>query len=565
MGDEPELGRALVEALMLHPHDALLVMRAVRDEDGRVVDFTYALTNDTAELNAGRPLAGRSMLEAWSREDSPFLDVFTAMLEDGGCLLSEYDGSGPTSDPALHGRTFAVYARAAGPDLVVAQYRDITGLRRAEALLQEQATHDVLTGLPNRRLFLDRLDVAMARLERHPATLAVLYCDLDHFKQVNDTLGHGVGDRLLQQVATALRGALRPADTLARFGGDEFVVLCEDLESTDAAHDLAERLRAAVPPALRIEDRDVQVGLSVGVSTTDRPAPVERVLSEADTALYAAKRAGRRRVHVFGEEMRAASRRRYHVESGLYGALEREEFLLHYQPKVHITSGRISGVEALLRWQHPDEGLLLPVEFLDVVDDGGLVLPVGEWVLRRACEEAARWGSAAETPLVQVNLSARQVTSPLLVELVRDVLAVTGLPPARLELEVTEGQVLTNMRAAVAVLQDVRDLGVGVALDDFGSGYSSLAWLQRLPVTTLKLDRAFLSDLTTAPGSAAIIRAVVDLGHALGLRVVGEGVENAGQLEALRGLGVDEAQGFHLAHPMPAASLRRMLSPPASR
>ncbi|WP_432486402.1 putative bifunctional diguanylate cyclase/phosphodiesterase [Kineococcus esterisolvens] len=555
----PDAVRALADALLEHPEDALTVLSAVRDGSGRVVDFHYELANGAAERNAGKALQGRRMLEVWAGQDTSLFVPMVELLRDGGEVRFEYEASYPGADPAIAGRTYSSYVRAAGTEHVVQQFRDITELRRAQGLLHTQALHDPLTGLANRRLLLDHLEQALARLERRPSTLAVLYCDVDRFKQINDTFGHGVGDQLLQLVGSSLHAALRPADTIARIGGDEFVVLCEDLEPGATGLDLAERLRSAVPATCRIAGTDVHVGVSVGVTTLTEPVPADRALSEADTALYAAKQDGRRQSRLFSDTMREQSLHRYRTEAGLAVALERGEFELHHQPKVDLASGVVTGAEALLRWRHPTDGLLLPGAFLDVLEDSAGILDVGDWVLREACAEAAGWPRLGSTAVVQVNLAARQIASPHLVGQVRAALARSGLAAERLELEITEGQVLTDLPGAVRTLEEVRALGVRVALDDFGSGYSSLAWLQRLPVTSLKLDRTFLADLNGSRSNSAIVRAVVDLGHALGLQVVGEGVEDEAQLRALRALGVDEVQGFHLGRPVPAAEFRERL------
>ncbi|WP_432488435.1 putative bifunctional diguanylate cyclase/phosphodiesterase [Kineococcus sp. SYSU DK018] len=555
----PDAVRALADALLEHPEDALTVLSAVRDGSGRVVDFHYELANGAAERNAGKALQGRRMLEVWAGQDTSLFVPMVELLRDGGEMRFEYEASYPGADPAIAGRAYSSYVRAAGTEHVVQQFRDITELRRAQGLLHTQALHDPLTGLANRRLLLDHLEQALARLERRSSTLAVLYCDVDRFKQINDTFGHGVGDRLLQLVGSSLHAALRPADTIARIGGDEFVVLCEDLEPGATGLDLAERLRSAVPAICRIAGTDVHVGVSVGVTTLTEPVPADRALSEADTALYAAKQDGRRQSRLFSDTMREQSLHRYRTEAGLAVALERGEFELHHQPKVDLASGVVTGAEALLRWRHPTDGLLLPGAFLDVLEDSAGILDVGDWVLREACAEAAGWPRLGSTAVVQVNLAARQIASPHLVGQVRAALARSGLAAERLELEITEGQVLTDLPGAVWTLEEVRALGVRVALDDFGSGYSSLAWLQRLPVTSLKLDRTFLADLNGSRSNSAIVRAVVDLGHALGLQVVGEGVEDEAQLRALRALGVDEVQGFHLGRPVPAAEFRERL------
>nr|WP_269205305.1 bifunctional diguanylate cyclase/phosphodiesterase [Motilibacter aurantiacus] len=452
-------------------------------------------------------------------------------------------------------------ARAVGGEWIVAQYRDITELRELQRGLEHAALHDALTGLPNRRLFMHDLEQALARLPRTERAIGVVFCDVDGLKLVNDTFGHAVGDQALLHVADSLHTALRPSDSLARLSGDEFVVLAQDLDGAQDALSLATRLHQAIKPLPASSSAAVRVGLSMGVTVAHDAVPVDQVLSEADAALYEAKRRGRGRVVLFDAGMGERSRHRYHLENDLRAAVQRGEFALHYQPKYDLATGRPVGVEALLRWQHPTRGLLHPGVFLEALEETGLIVEVGAWVLRTACAEACGWAAVTpQPPVVEVNLAAAQLATTDIVDQVHQVLTGTGLAPERLELEVTEHQALTDLPHVIASLGRLRRLGVGVALDDFGAGYSSLSWLQRLPACTLKLDRSLLAAASDTSTGTPVARAVIDLGHALGLQVVAEGVETAQQLDLVRKLGADQAQGFYLSRPLPQEQVRGLLA-----
>jgi Amt family ammonium transporter len=430
---------------------------------------------------------------------------------------------------------------------------DLSERKAFEHRLAHQATHDPLTGLPNRALLIDRLDSALARARRHGRRVAVLFLDLDHFKVVNDSLGHGLGDRLLIAISERLTLALRPGDTVARFGGDEFVVLCEDVLDERDAIAVAERIDRAVGGRFVVDDTEVFVGVSIGIACPDdvRVEP-ETLLRDADAAMYRAKDRGRARWELFDNAMRASAVDRLDIETALRRALERRELRVFYQPIIDLTSGRIDGIEALLRWEHPERGLLNPDDFITIAEETGLIVPIGTWVLDQACRQAQRWQASIPSldPLrVSVNLSGRQLGDHSLVEDVSSVLRGTGIDPALVELEITESVLMEDVEASRQALNELHALGVRLAVDDFGTGYSSLSYLRRFPVDLLKVDRSFIDALDDGGDDAAIVTAIITLAHTLGLVAVAEGVESEGQLEALRQLRCDRAQGFHMARP----------------
>jgi diguanylate cyclase (GGDEF)-like protein/PAS domain S-box-containing protein len=446
---------------------------------------------------------------------------------------------------------------SAGEQMFTVVVRDITDRKRLEAQLVEQALHDPLTGLPNRRLLVERLDLAVARRARHAGRLALLFVDLDRFKLVNDTLGHEAGDELLTRTAARLREVVRPEDLVARLGGDEFVILCEGLPDALDAEAVARRVVRTLSSPVHLRGREIYVSASVGVVTDDGQRTASELLGDADAAMYQAKDEGRGRYSLVDDSTRAASSDRLQLTSELHHALERAELRSRYQPMVDLGSGEVVAAEALLRWQHPGQGLLPPGAFLDLADDVGLIGDFDAWMLGTACPDTAKWGRLAGVGRrrigVWVNLSARSLADPRLPTVVAHAVTRSGIDPGLLTLEITEGVLMRNAPATARTLAALRDLGVQLAVDDFGTGYSSLAYLQQFPVHALKVDRSFVGRLDQAPGEAeasrTIIQAIVSLAAGLGLRTVAEGIETPEQLAAVTELGCDLGQGFFLGRP----------------
>ncbi len=439
-------------------------------------------------------------------------------------------------------------------------YRSITYAierKRAEVELAHQALHDQLTLLPNRALFLDRLGQALTRLGRRSSALAVIFCDLDRFKVVNDSLGHDAGDRLLVDVAARLSGVLRAGDTAARFGGDEFVILCEDIAGEQHAIEVAERLAESLRAPFTLGSEEVFVHVSMGIAlASDDDARPEALIRDADAAMYRAKDRGGGLYEVFDDDMRARAVHRLQVEHALHRAIDRGELEVHYQPQVQMATGALCGVEALVRWRHPERGLLAPDQFIPAAEETGIIHALGLHVLEVACLQAARWQAGGPAGVeMSVNLSPRQCLHPELVPMVAEVLASTGADPSLLCLEVTETAVMEDLTAMGGVLEALKALGLTLAIDDFGTGYSSLRALQRLPFDVVKIDRSFVDGLHRSDQEAAIVAAVISLSHALGKRTVAEGVEEVAQVERLRGLGCDVGQGYHYARPCAVADL----------
>lgn len=438
---------------------------------------------------------------------------------------------------------------------------DITERKRTEATILHMAHHDALTSLPNRTLLMDRIEMAIRHARRSRSQVAVLMLDLDHFKRVNDTLGHQAGDQLLLTVARRIREGLRETDTVARLGGDEFVVLLADARTLDEIRHTVELVVQRVTLPMAIEDREILITPSVGGCLfPDDGGDASTLLRNADTAMYVAKAAGRSNVQWFTQEMYHQTEEKLALASALRRAIDERQFSIHYQPEFSLANGCPVGLEALIRWRQPARGWISPTDFIPLAEETGLILPIGEWVLRRACLEHVRIEQQCGRQLkLAVNVSPRQFQQKHWVRTVQDALAETGLRPERLELEITEGMLMQNPRESAETLRTIRDLGVGVVVDDFGTGYSSLSYLTRFPIDKIKIDRSFVRDLSLDVADAAIIDAIIAMAHSLKMCVVAEGVETPAQLAYLRERGCDQAQGFYFGIPTDGAETPAVL------
>jgi diguanylate cyclase (GGDEF)-like protein len=436
------------------------------------------------------------------------------------------------------------------------------GLEAANHQLQHLATHDVLTGLPNRVILHDRLEQAIAHATREQHEFAVLLLDLDRFKVINDSLGHRAGDELLNEVAQRLKGAARNMDTLVRLGGDEFVIVMASIQTRDQVLAMATRVIEVLKPPIRLQGVDVRTSASIGIAFYPSDGvTVEMLLAHADAAMYSAKQSAHGTYQCFATSTSTSTRDRVKFESELHAALAAGQFELHYQPKVDTASGRVHSAEALIRWRHPERGLLLPVDFIPIAEECGLLDSIGEWVLREACRQAKLWQRHADRPLrIAVNLSPSQFRLGSLLETVRSALMAAELEPRFLEVELTETAVMRNAEESIYILESLSRLGVLVSVDDFGTGYSSMSYLRRFPIDKLKIDRSFVKEMTSRPEDASIVRAMVSLAHSLNLKVVAEGVETGEQLALLQQLGCDQYQGFHFSAALPAKEFEQLIS-----
>jgi diguanylate cyclase (GGDEF)-like protein/PAS domain S-box-containing protein len=439
---------------------------------------------------------------------------------------------------------------------------DITDRKQAESQVKYLAYHDSLTGLPNRTLLSDRLAMALAQRHRDGQSLAVIFLDLDRFKLINDTVGHGAGDEALQRTAERLTSAVREGDTVARLGGDEFTVLLPVISGVVDACEVAERILERLARPLALAGHEFQLSASLGIALYPEDGDdAETLLRNADTAMYSAKDQGKNRFQLFTAAMNAEIQDRVSLEADLRRALERQEITVHYQPQVNLESGEITGMEALARWQHPERGLLLPADFIPLAEETGLILPIGEWVLRTSCAQCKAYQEAGLPPVrVAVNLSGRQFQDPRLVAMVTDVLRETGLDPDYLDLELTEGTAMRDVEFTVDTLRQLRGMGVHVSIDDFGTGYSSLAYMSRFPVDSVKIDGSFVGDAPANPDNAAIVTAIIALARTLNLRAVAEGVETKEQLAVLEERQCHEAQGYLWGRPVPAQIMGEILA-----
>jgi diguanylate cyclase (GGDEF)-like protein/PAS domain S-box-containing protein len=512
---------------------------------------------------AGRPLAEvLRILDATSREAIPNpMEMISGPNQSthlpANSLLIRHDGIEiPIEDSIapIHDRERQITG-------AVIVFRDVSAARAMALEVTHSAEHDFLTGLPNRMLVNDRVNQAIAFASRHGKKVAVLFLDLDGFKHINDSLGHPIGDKLLRSIAQRLVDCVRGSDTVSRQGGDEFVVLLSEVEQSVDAAITARRMLRAVAEAHSIDQHDLHVTTSIGLSIyPDDGLDAETLIKNADTAMYQAKENGRQSYQFFKPAMNVRAVERQSIEESLRRAVERQEFALHYQPKVNLKSGEITGAEALLRWRHPIRGFVPPGQFIPVAEDCGLILPIGNWVLREACKQARAWVKAG-LPLasIAVNISAMEFRNDHFLEGVFAVLEETGLDPRFLELELTESVLMKHAESAEAILKALRARGVQIAVDDFGTGYSSLSYLRKFPIDALKIDQSFVRQITTAPDGTAIVTAVIGMGRNLKLRVVAEGVETQEESAFLQIHKCDEAQGYYFSRPVPAQDFAILL------
>jgi diguanylate cyclase (GGDEF)-like protein/PAS domain S-box-containing protein len=444
------------------------------------------------------------------------------------------------------------------------QLQDITERRQSEEKLRHDAFHDPLTGLPNRALFADHVKLTIARAKRAPQRhFAILFCDLDRFKVINDSLGHMVGDQLLAEVARRLEKCLREGDTVARVGGDEFTILLEDLNNEAEAEEVANRIQELVSAPILLDGREVYTTMSIGLVTGNGDSrDPEDLLRDADTAMYRAKSLGKARHVIFDNTMHASAINLLQIETDLRKALDKGQFFLQYQPIVSLDDFRVCGFEALIRWQHPERGLVSPLDFIPIAEDTGQILAIGEWALNEACRQMHRWETAypVSAPLfISVNLSCKQFNHPLLIEQVAEVIKRTRISPRRLKLEITESAVMDNIDSATSMLRQLRDIGVQLAIDDFGTGYSSLSYLHKFPIDTLKIDRSFVTRMAENPENIEIVRTIILLAQVLGMDVIAEGVETKEQLKILRDLKCEYGQGYYFSRPATAPDVEKII------
>ncbi|MEW6353524.1 MAG: EAL domain-containing protein [Pseudomonadota bacterium] len=566
---------ALVTGGVLLKHDARQHqvrerLASIMEASADFISFTDP-DNKTLYVNqAGRNLLGLGDRELTGKSFADFCAPWAAeLLRDEGIPTALRDGTwyGETALLSRGGSEIPVsqvivaHKRADGSlEYLSTIARDISERKHAELRLTRLAQYDALTGLPNRSLFYDRLAQAMARSLRGEQPLALMFLDLDRFKNINDTLGHGAGDQVLRGVAERLKLCLREVDTIARLGGDEFTIVLEDVKRVEQTAAVAQKILDTLAHPQIIDGEEIFVSASIGVILfPEHAGDIDGMLKKADIAMYHAKAQGRNNYQFYTAEMEGAGER-VGLESKLRRALERGELRLYYQPLIELRSGRITGAEALLRWQHPEMGLLDPEQFIGLAEETGLIVPIGEWVLNSACLQNKLWQDAGLGPLrINVNLSARQFRRADLQEVIDAALRNADLAPDYLGLEITEGLLMDNAKASGALLAAFQERGVHIAIDDFGTGYSSLSYLKHFPLNVLKIDQSFVRHMTSDAHSAALAKSIITLGHSLQLKVIAEGVETAEQLAFLRGEGCDGMQGFLFSEPLPAEAMTQLL------
>ncbi len=526
------------------------------------VNRCVAHLNRPAEILTGwscREAIGRELGEVFQTIDpiscQPAGDPLVAATSDkkhvplcANCVLVQRNGF----EVAIEGSAAHTRDRSRKRTGAIFVFNDVSAARAKSLELSHLAQHDFLTDLPNRVLLNDRISQAISFAERYTKQLAVMFVDLDDFKRINDALGHTIGDKLLQSVASRLVACVRRSDTVSRLGGDEFIVLLTQVEHAEDAAFIGKKILSSLAEPFSIDQKHVDINASIGVSTYPGDGQdAETLIHKADTAMYAAKQLGRNNCQFFKADMQARVLERQSLESSLRHALSQNEFMLHYQPKIDLKTGEVSGVEGLLRWHHPTRGLVPPALFIPIAEESGLIVPIGQWVLLEACRQARAWLDAGLSPVrMAINVSAAEFMSKDFLSGVRAALISTGVDPHNLELELTETVLMKDAESAVRILHALRAIGVQLAVDDFGVGYSSFNYLQRFPLDTLKIDRSFINEISAAGESATILSAMIDIGLSLKHRVVAEGVETLEQLNFLKKKGCNEGQGYFFCHPI---------------
>jgi diguanylate cyclase (GGDEF)-like protein/PAS domain S-box-containing protein len=566
--------KALEEALFAEKERAQVTLSSI-GEAVLTTDLAGKVSylNPVAERMTGWPCAeavGRPVAEVFNildgetRESAPNRIELAVRLGKSvslpsNCILVRRDGV----ESFIADSAAPIHDRGGRTTGAVIVFRDVSVERAMSLRLSHLAQYDVLTDLPNRTLLNDRLTQAIASARRHGRALAVLFVDLDRFKHINDSFGHAVGDALLQLVAHRLLGCVRVSDTISRLGGDEFVIVLSELDQVEDAAITASKVLALLAAPHRVAGHDLDVTVSIGISAFPYDGQdAQTLIKNADTAMYHAKESGRNGYQFFEKDMNVRAVKLQALEGSLRHALERREFVLHYQPKVNLETGAITGAEALIRWLHPDRGLVPPAHFVPLAEDSGLILPIGQWILREACRQARAWMDAGLGPMpVAVNISTVEFRSKRFLESIRAILLESGLEPGFLEFELTESVLMQHPESTASVLRALKAIGVRLAIDDFGTGYSSLSYLRRFPIDVLKLDQSFLHDIA-GPGTkdAAIVNAVIAMGKSLKHRVVAEGVETEEQLRFLRAHCCDEGQGFYFSPPVPPEQFAELLA-----
>jgi diguanylate cyclase (GGDEF)-like protein/PAS domain S-box-containing protein len=530
-------------------------------------DLKFVRLNKAGEKLTGyseTELLGKSDYDFFPKEEADFFtgkDRETLRIGKQVFIVEESIKTKDGTEKILQTKKMPILDKNGNPQYLLGISEDITERKKAEEQLTYLAQYDSLTGLPNRNLFRDRLSITMARAKRNGQMLALMFLDIDHFKEINDTLGHTIGDEVLQAVSGLLRESLRGVDTIARLGGDEFTIILENITHVDQAIVVAEKIQKAFSDPVVIQEREIFVTASIGITLYPRDAEdIDALLQTADIAMYRAKEEGRNTYEFYAQEINAQAAERLNMENLLRYALERQELLLHYQPKVELRSGKIVGAEALTRWNSKELGLVQPSQFIPLAEKTGLIVPVGEWILKTACAQNKAWQDQGIPPLLMsVNLSPRQLRQKNLVEMITGVLDQTGLAAHFLELEITEGMIMQHTDKAIAILQELHQLGVYLSIDDFGTGYSNLAYLKRFPVQRLKIDQSFVRDVISDADDASIVTAIIVMAKSLGLEVVAEGVETKEQLAFLSKFRCDEYQGYYFSKPVPADEFARLM------